>query len=667
MWNRNNRNVIQTHDIDDNKNESIYFLDKWKSLLENIEKIHGKDSIVYSRFKTEYNELHNSIEDSINTNNDITKSELQRIKLEYSHLQRLNSWKKERSLFDRWAWIAKKLNLTTSLLDTFWVDTNSLNTSQTEKIEKIMWNNKWFNEDFIAWYDNKVWNYIVLISDFENKIKNEELNIKDINSKTLMNYFKYLNSKNIQLEDLPNILWENVLKQLCYTWKNPDKYESLIVMKSIKKYKWWLDLVNYTKSFISPEIFISNIPSLTPIQQKLALKDLDNNVNNLKIKLKNDILKKLEEKNPKLNKKEAIIKVNHIMDDLLNINHNQKLKWLKTTYDIIEQFEKEHNIFLDKQVISNDIFLIKEESVLIESIKINSQIIRQKSLWKDTFKLENSLLDKKNELLNLSAEIIINEHTTNKDIDKITKWEITIENHVEELKNNNEKLKETLTVLENKKEKNNIVKKVLEEINQIENIDSKVNKNQNYDIVNIPEQNWDNTTIFINWKEITWINSEEYNSFIEKDKDWNLTIKNPEILKNLVDFKEKMEILNLWFVWKFRSQLIQVFKNSPWFRWQEMNITDDFINKKELNNLLNFILKLSWKEWDKNSISWTYAKIIQINWAWVLNNSKNTHTELSPIWQIFYDNKFINLWSSLTTENIMNLQNPKKWKQKKSK
>ena len=177
-------------------------------------------------------------------------------------------------------------------------------------------------------------------------------------------------------------------------------------------------------------------------------------------------------------------------------------------------------------------------------------------------------------------------------------------------------------------------------LNQITWIDNKSYSYDSYYIEKIPEKDWEKTTIYINWKNIE-LSSEEYEIIIE-EKNWKRTIKNPEALKNLVDFKEKMKILNLWFVWKYRNELIDTMKNYPWYRRVEMDIKDDYIDKTELNNLLNFILEMIWEKWNKNDIFWTYSKIIEINQVSEINNKKDSESWLSNIWFRFKKTWFLN-------------------------
>ena len=187
-----------------------------------------------------------------------------------------------------------------------------------------------------------------------------------------------------------------------------------------------------------------------------------------------------------------------------------------------------------------------------------------------------------------------------------------------------------------------------EKINELDNIDTKP-----YYIKIIPESNWDNNTLIVNWKEITWISLKEYNSIIKTNSEWDNIIKNPEAFKNLVDFKEKMNKLNLDFVWKYRNELTTEAKKHA--EYSSLNNTDtDLLNPKELHKLLNFVLKIIWIKWDTLSIKWTYAKIIQLNGWWMLSNQTNFNTKLWNIWQKFYDYWYI--WkNSFDIENQSNI------------
>jgi hypothetical protein len=195
--------------------------------------------------------------------------------------------------------------------------------------------------------------------------------------------------------------------------------------------------------------------------------------------------------------------------------------------------------------------------------------------------------------------------------------------------------------------------------NTFNSIDSRSYLDKSYFISNIPEQNWENTIININNKTYN-ISPDEYKIIFWEDKNNKKFVKSPEALKNLVDFKEKMNSLNLWFVRKFRTSLIKAMNNLDWTSW--INTTDNnFINKSEVKKLLNFVLRVIWEEpWD--TLSSVTAKIILLNWWFFSQNKKDTISGLSNIWMKFFEKWILNTSWELDLYGYSRLIDKQKYK-----
>lgn len=134
--------------------------------------------------------------------------------------------------------------------------------------------------------------------------------------------------------------------------------------------------------------------------------------------------------------------------------------------------------------------------------------------------------------------------------------------------------------------------------------------------------------------------------------------KNPDALKNLVNFKEKMDLLGLPFLWQHRESFITAMKQHTEYK-DINNLDGDNINKSELNKMLNFVLALIGHKWNKTDINATYSTIININQSgWMLSWKTDTYTWYSIIWGILKFKKILpaELNWSMTTENIGNLK-----------
>lgn len=168
--------------------------------------------------------------------------------------------------------------------------------------------------------------------------------------------------------------------------------------------------------------------------------------------------------------------------------------------------------------------------------------------------------------------------------------------------------------------------------------------------------------------EVVWWFKEEYqltdnNSITTKNgvtidwitkKEYKDIIGNEEALKNLIDMREKLNYLGLDFVWENRDTFVKVLKNNSDLKWSDFDITDwNLIDHRELNILLQFILKISWEKKPSTEASKNYAKILEINNIWEISDNKNTFSGLSNIWQKFVDIWYFNSswWVNLNWEH----------------
>ena len=169
-------------------------------------------------------------------------------------------------------------------------------------------------------------------------------------------------------------------------------------------------------------------------------------------------------------------------------------------------------------------------------------------------------------------------------------------------------------------------------------LENKNNANNNNSQYVLPKTTTENNTITLpNWTEIN-ISAEEYAILNINKINWE--VWNPEALKNLIDTKEKLHTLWLDFVWENRDSIFKIMKNNSEFRWKQINITDkNLIDKREFNNLLQFILKIYGDKNPSSVESHNYARILQINNIWAISDKKNTNSWLSNIWQ-----RFVKIW-----------------------
>jgi hypothetical protein len=145
---------------------------------------------------------------------------------------------------------------------------------------------------------------------------------------------------------------------------------------------------------------------------------------------------------------------------------------------------------------------------------------------------------------------------------------------------------------------------------------------------------------------------------LTKDELINLW-DNPESVKNLINAKNKLYELNIWFVWENRELFFKAMKTVKW--WAEINNLDkDNISEWELLNILNFILEVLWEEANLNDISKAGPKLRDIWNSW-LDSWKTDLYWRSPIENMFINKWYIDFNSWLSKLQIWKIVNKKNW------
>ncbi len=680
-------------------------------ILKSVHKSEKKELL--KKFKEEYEELKESIKNSLDWDRNITKEELTNIKLELSDITRLaennniietTSTISKMTNFFTWAnneeikdkaqeifekdidnysteeakWALMYLNQKYSkyeeadLIDKITAINNDsieklddkyeVRSFQEKLINIIFWNENWFknwyNNEYLAWFseEEKKWNYLVKISDFESQVNWQKA--KDINSKALANYFKHLESNwLLTKEKLLDIFWEKTLKLLWNIWKgNPDDENSQIAKKILIEN--WLEniieeVITFANIIENPEIFIpkftnETLPKNTNELKKIWLEKLnkfnknftkrcpgfswENHDNDMiKFKLFLSQTKQAEiEMNWEKRFNELFYSIienkltnsNKSEKEKVEIRKNLKIKWtelynawlelLKNPdescwFVLADEIRKWANDFLTRYNLEK----LKEE----ERIKLSSKVATTYVWWKMAQAKENEeeikILENKEWDLSKDEEIILElrkkgKVELEKELKKGKRTLITSQATDEEIKEFKKIIENWWTKEEaynSFKEKRDLIKK--------QNITQEINTN--ITSYNLSEKDYTLTP----WGEYT-ITTPEWEDLIITNDEKEMTQNNPQALKNLINFHEIFKNLNMKSVWEYRHELIK------WLWDVTINLDENAITESELikiwNKLLDFINNSQNKEWkweksSENTLWGLKNKLIKFSWA----------------------------------------------------
>lgn len=613
-----------------------------KTILNGAEKLKeqakNKNPKLFTKFKKEYEDVRNAIIIALKQEKANIKLELWSLKWEILHVdENLSKWEIDEN--ELWAISLEFWEFNEKILGILdWEKENILkfdfiNKNRTKEELKYFLNKKWvkFNEveKFLLkkWNEDKLkiivekWIFeIWWVCPIDNWKAWKERYISNEKSKVLKNLeplkigWKYLN-ENWKEVDINNIFDSNtcspidLVKKLEWiTWANWEKLSN----DEIKKVLDWTFIIKWENAKKSLDDILKkyklddiDFEGLTKKEIRKILKDKKINNEDIDKVIKNlHNLKKIKKSKKALSKVDNMNDYSKTLDNLKTMDEIEK--YLKENSDKFYSVIKRYNLAF----YWNDITDVLTDSSLYFALKaLNNDPITKND---DDFK---------------NLWIVVREHfKVNLDV-KIKQWE--------ELSDINKDIYKEQKEQENKEK----LEYESSKITYDKNSEIYLDKKYWIEVDNIPEKTWKNIDISIN-NETYNISQKEYKTIFWENKNNEKYVKNPEALKNLVDFKQKMDDLNLWFVWNFRGTLIKAMNNLDWTSWIEV-FDNDFINKSELQKLLNFILKIIGEE-PINNLNSIYQKIINLNW-WIFNGSKkDTISWLSNIWKMFREKWILN-------------------------
>ena len=337
-------------------------------------------------------------------------------------------------------------------------------------------------------------------------------------------------------------------------------------------------------------------------------------------------------------------------------------KWIEDTNkigdikeEIIEEI-KSSNCTTDIIKKVSDIFKkngleisFKDKDIISNIINSNLELQRAEIRWKLHSKLEDTSIKEFEEKSREEQQKILkdawyDEEKTDDILEKTKKINNALKNN-EIIRNTNKK--EFSFLLEKIEEATNLeeLQGVMDEVSEMYEIRVWTPK-ENYTIISVvKEESWNFTIVTNSWEEVTWITPEEKKS-IENS---------PEALNNLLNFKKTLDDLNIGFIWDIRGKYLEAMnmENST----ISVSNDEDTISKEELRKILNFTLKVVWEKHKNEDIDSTIAKIRDLNWAGLDDESSNVVWR-SKIEQMFWDKWYITPEYWL---NVAKIQDEKNW------
>ena len=684
---------LSTETSEDIRGETLKAIYTWVKILEDFKAAYWEDSDKYRSAVKEYEDIRKATIESLKSSSTewrkIVDQELSLIKLELSNLDNLKDktesgyWNHRGAVdtvLDKASWVAKSIWLSTDTLSWLWYDTTNLNTNQDELIAEILgWEELWFSNKFVKWYNNEIWNHLIKIEDFEKEIKNH--NILEVNTKWLENYFKYLETKkdvieylleNFKIEKLlkiKEILNQNYsnkiteLEEKIKDWANlKENEEKLKKLKSLQKIK--NKIAPYKK-------VLSQLEKWEELWKKVVEKNYNNKewntfIENFENKIKNKYTKKIKIVNwekpwwkilseyVKNIKNKSDINTAYINIKKFFWEEEKQIKKIEEVMKLLyESLEEDKEDKVKNEVENNDnIGKLIKQWLNIE--KEDEDVYKKLEKEFRDYKLKNNEKSYK-EIIKwfLEEKLKVTESKYKKDLEKILSDLLEIQYY----RSQSEVIKEVIKHLDGK-----ITKEELKEIilkKEIENYNKTHENKIEYKNKNTTKTN--NDEIYSKIYETQSLKEISPNNFELKTKTWETLIitqsekdtiydnegkiKNPEALNNLVNFKLTLDELNISFIWTHREKYIKAMDNL------NIQIDNDTISKEELRKILNYTLKVIWETEEHDTLSSAIAKIREINWAGLDEEAQNIFWR-SRIEQKFWDRWYINPARWLSIEKI---------------
>lgn len=489
--------------------------------------------------------------------------------------------------------------------DTFWLQ-KVHNYAQDSMINNLLWNNHWFNWEYIKWYNSDLSNYIIKTKDFEQILQTSP--VSEWNSLALSNYFLSIWSQwKLNNQFLTTTFWKDKIIELWNMWSTDSKNpQENIARKKLETF-WLQDFIQnitlFEDIFSKPELLNSKLSNLNPKQLEWFWEIIDQNLYSLWSKFRTLLLEKMNGiENPEEKVNELILKLR----TQKGFNIVKEIKLWREKYELDNVELKETTEFYQKicDWESQKNLIDKYEQLTIAKEQNNTDEV--KILESEISDIEIKIVNNSN----FSKQIVVlNENELNTIANKLIEWEnIDI-----------------------------ILKKIAKDNIEFNNVFNEIEENENKILNNTTKKENDTNT---------YNDSLTYNNYsLDKDtenpsietQDWQkipidkeeaeMVENNPDIMENIVNFYKFFTELNLLSAWELRTPLAL----AMWV--SNINLHDDWLKESELiaygNKLLQVMNNLHPQSNKLNThndtISSLKANFNEYTWTKSILSANKTH------------------------------------------
>lgn len=540
-------------------------------------------------------------------------------------------------------------------------DKKDIRVFQEKLIEKMLWKwHNWFRDDgyIFAFQKNGLWNYITTAKNVETAIKGA--NFQDIGAKAIKNYLLLLDSKwKLNKETLVEYFWTNKANEVITFMENnklTDEFKWSTIIEKLTKIALELkntavnliqkakDIANGIINSKNPKEFEEKIKSISQLSEEEkteVIKTLEAELANANSELRKMFLAALNtsEKGKKLPEEKKQAEVTKLIE---NIKINLKPTTLDKAYVVIWKFNATYGAKVDvKKAVDGAIDVKQKENALEWAKKEKEREKAKKNKDEETVKVLEKGLE---EIALSSASVLLTKKVHNKltkpqveDLSK-QKW-ASFTSIVEDIRKQDKSFDADFRVLE--KYEKAYYKKYPEEKPKTETISDKKQTNDTAE----ETQTKENSFSYANGTTISY--AEVSGGYGIKTTHWVIemnyeelqTVKKSEkALENMIHFKDTLDELNLWGLWKYRESIFQGLANKYTLAF---NTKDDYLNKNELKIFLTSVLKsIGSPANNVSNFEDLKSEIKAINYGWILSWQKDVNKSWDSLIESIFIQKF---------------------------